>query len=166
MHLCTYVLVYTPFLLRILRVFQNQYKKSLKIIQKPPSNLPRNMEPLPWWSLTSLCRTTKASVEVLRKFPLVPAQGSNPEPSLLGKSGVLPLTPPVLLCIYVRNNRINQYKFNILNLLQIQFKLIIFFFYCNKLYLNQLGKNKKYICLSGCWDVYLLFEICREQVFI
>ena len=31
-----------------------QTNKSLKITQKPPSNLPRDMEPLPWRSLTSL----------------------------------------------------------------------------------------------------------------
>ena len=34
---------------------------------------------------------------VIRKFQLVPAQESNPEPLLLlGKSGVLPPEPPVL----------------------------------------------------------------------
>ena len=77
------------------------------------------MEPLPWRSLTSLWwdlqfkvdfRTTRASVEVLWKFPLVPAQESNPEEEtlLLGKSGVLPPEPPVLCLIC---NLLNYVKF-------------------------------------------------------
>ena len=75
-----------------------------KITQKPPSNLPRDMEPLPWRSLTALwwdlqfkvgSEPPRASVEVLRKYPLVPAQGLNPEPPAW-KSGVLPPEPPVL----------------------------------------------------------------------
>ena len=72
--------------------------KSLKITQTPPSNLPRDMEPLPWRWLTSFLwdlqfkvgsEPPKPRLKYLEKFPLVPAQGSNPEPPAW-KSSLLP----------------------------------------------------------------------------
>ena len=90
-----YVLVNTPSLLRVLRVFQNQYtNKSLKITQKPTSNLPRDIASS--LEITDLFMMgpnilrwvpeppTRVSIEVLRKFPWYRAQESNPEHFLLG----------------------------------------------------------------------------------
>ena len=90
----TYVSVYTPSsLLRILRVFHRiSTNKSLKITQKPPSNLPRDMEPLPWKSLTSLwwylqfkvgSKPPESPLKYLKNFQWYRAQELNSEPPCL-----------------------------------------------------------------------------------
>ena len=54
---------------------------------------------------------------VLRKFPLVPAQESNPEPPAW-KSGILPSEPPVLLMLQIKVVVFKKlYKFYIEHLL-------------------------------------------------
>ena len=102
-YLCMYVLVYTPCLLRVLRVFQISVLKS-KLessemlyenyvhILVYTSSLLRVLRSLPPESVQT---PPRATVEVLRKFPLVPTQETNPEPPAW-KSGVLPPEPPVL----------------------------------------------------------------------
>ena len=80
MYIC---IVYIPSLLRFLRVFQESVQTNLLKSSRNPQV------------------TTEASVEVLRKFPLVPAQGSNPEKTSCLESRVyLPPEPPVLFRIF------------------------------------------------------------------